>query len=116
MKIEATQAAIANGAALSGIVDLRSLKLHGIQMPAAWTAAGITFQASSDGVTFGDVRDDAGAEVTVTAAASSFIVFRQDLGEELNGVAYLKVRSGTTGAPVNQGAARTLTLLTNVRT
>jgi hypothetical protein len=83
-------------------------KLQGIYMPAAWTAANLTLQASdSSGGTFRDVYDDAGTEEVITAAASRYISLYPDV---FAGVRYIKIRSGTTSTPVNQGAARTLIL------
>lgn len=98
---------IANGAAVSNSTELGAFRSFSIQMPAAWTAASLTFQGSIDGTTFYDVYDIAGNELVVTAAASRIIV---DI-PELSTLRYLKVRSGTTGTPVNQGAERTLTII-----
>lgn len=103
-----TSVTIANGASLSGVADLTGFMLAGIQMPAAWTAASLTFQVSIDGTTYTDMYATDGTEVTVTgAAASRFLAF---VPSDFAGARYLKVRSGTTGSPVNQGAARTLIL------
>lgn len=104
-------ATIAISTALSAAVDLGAIgTLVGIQMPAAWTTANLTFQASYDGgTTYQDLYDDAGNEVTVTAAASRNIYLSP---EEWAGIQLLKVRSGTSGTPVNQAAARTITLVT----
>ena len=101
-------AVIANGASLSGAVTMTGGRLARITMPAAWTAASLTFQASSDGATYGDLYDKDGVEYTVSAAASREIIIPL---VDFLGVAYLKVRSGTSGTPVNQGAARTLKLV-----
>ncbi len=102
---------IANGASLSGEVDLEGQAVQAIQMPAAWTAANLTFVASDvTGGTFNPVHDDAGAEVTVTAAAARCIGL-DAVARELDGLRFVKVRSGTTGVPVIQGADRTLTLV-----
>jgi hypothetical protein len=95
---------IANGASLSDPIDLTGLVLVGLQMPAAWTAAAITFQASADGVTYADVYS-AGAELSVTVSASQCV--RLDSTIMLS-FRYWKIRSGTSGTPVNQGAARTI--------
>jgi hypothetical protein len=103
-------ATIANGAALSGAIDLDGYTLCGIQMPSAWTTANLTFQVSADGATYADVYSDSGGEYTVTAAASRYIVLNP---ADFAGMRFLKVRSGTTGTPVNQGGARTMLL--NVR-
>jgi len=96
--------AIANGASLSDPIDLTGLVLVGLQMPSAWTAAAITFQASADGTTYADFYS-AGSELSLTVSASQFI--RLDSSIMLS-ARWWKVRSGTSGTPVNQGAARTI--------
>lgn len=101
-------ATIANGAALSGAVDLQGNTIVGIQMPSSWTAANLTFQGSADGTTYQDVYDTSGTEVVITAAASRCIVVNPATFQALR---FLKIRSGTTGTPVNQGAARTISLI-----
>lgn len=117
--------AIANGAALSNICDLRNHRIVAIEMPAAWTAASITFQSiirddaggqsTALTETFLDVYDSAGAEVAITAAASHYIVLTDIQRQELAGLGRTKIRSGTTGTPVNQGAARTVRLVVEPR-
>lgn len=103
-------ATIANGAALSGAINLGNSRLVAIQMPAAWTAANLTFQAAeSAGGTFQDVYDSGGTEVSVTAAASRFISLLET--QRYRGMRNIKVRSGTTGTPVNQAAARDIILV-----
>jgi hypothetical protein len=90
--------------------------MHRIITPAAWTAAAITFQASPDGVTYYDLWfNDAEytiASATVATAAARSIVLDPAV---FYGIRYLKLRSGTSAAPVNQGAARTITLATVAR-
>jgi len=93
---------------LSGAVNLSGWTLIGIDMPASWTAANLTLQASVDNSTWDDVFDFLGTEVTITAAASRFILLNP---ADFVSVRYLKVRSGTSGTPVNQGGARTITLI-----
>lgn len=105
-------ATIANGASLSGAVELEGMELVAIEMPAAWTAANLTFQGSHDGVTFNNVHDDAGTEVSVTAAAARFIRLNPELW---GGFHAIKVRSGTAGAAVNQGAERVINLVLRQR-
>ena len=108
MSTGGTSVVIANGASLSGVADLTGFMLAGIQMPSAWTAASLTFQVSLDGTTFQDMYATDGTEVTVTgAAASRFLAF---VPSDFAGARYLKVRSGTSGSAVTQGAARTLVL------
>lgn len=100
---------IANGASLSGAAALNNQRLVAIIMPAAWTAAGLTFQASDDGTNWFNLHDGAGTEVSLTVAASRYVRLAP---LDWSRIRYLKVRSGTSGAPVNQGADRIVTLLT----
>lgn len=100
---------ITNGTSLSGAIDLGAATLFGIQMPSAWTTANLTFQASTDGATYANLYDSTGAEVTVTAAASQFIVMA--VPPQWIGLRYLKIRSGTSGTAVNQAADRTLQIV-----
>ena len=111
---------IANGEALSGEADIGAYRLLAIQMPAVWTAANLTFKGrpgSADDVlahpndVLQDVYDDAGNEVTALAAQARYIALTANKLDALLGCGAVKIRSGTTGVPVNQGAARTLTLV-----
>lgn len=102
-------AAIALNASLSGAVAIGEKVAIGILMPAAWDAANLTFQGSVDGAAFSNVYDSSGNELTVTAAASRYICLDPTVFVGLN---QIKVRSGTNGTPVNQTAARALTIVT----
>lgn len=103
-------ATIANGTAITAAIDLLNGRLVGVQL-ASWTAANLTFQVSFDGTTFADLFDDGGNEVTVTTGgADRVLLFRSNLVDLFRGAQKIKVRSGTTGVPVNQGAERTLRL------
>jgi hypothetical protein len=104
---------ISNGTSLSAAVDLETTagigaRLARIDMPAAWTAANLTFQASTDGVTYNNLFDSSGGEYTVTAAANAAIIVPL---ADFIGIRFLKIRSGTSGTPVNQAADRTLQLV-----
>lgn len=101
---------IANGASLSGAGNLGPFRLVGLVMPADWTAANLTFQVSHDAdTTYNNLYDDEGTEVTVTAADDRYITLDPSV---FAGINCIKVRSGTSGSAVNQGAARTITLVT----
>lgn len=102
-------ATIANNASLSGAVDMGTNRLFAIVMPSSWTTANLTFQVSADGANYYDLYDDAGTEVTFTAAASR-VIQNTNPGRWL-GFRFLKIRSGTTGTAVNQGGARTITII-----
>ena len=100
-------ATILNGASLSDAIDTFCARLGRITVPAAWTAANLTFQVSPDNTNWFNLYDATGAEYTVVAAASRSIIIPVS---DFLSVRYLKVRSGTSGVPVNQGADRALTL------
>lgn len=109
---------IPNGTALSNSVNLDTVAPDGVQLPlgqrvlvltlpAAWTAANITVRYSADGTNFNDLYDRFGNEYTITAAASRSIIIP---AADFLGLSIIQFRSGTAGTPVNQGAARTLSL------
>lgn len=102
-EIRTPTAVIASGASLSGAIYVGSGKLVSIQMPAAWTSAGLSFAGSADGVTFNPIYDGSGAEVTFAADAAEMIAI-----DRFEGAIWLKVRSGTVGSAVTQGADRSL--------
>lgn len=108
--VETDTATIASGASLSGAVSLGNLSLVGIIMPAAWTAADITFQVTPDGTNYYELNYTDGtaanavAAVTIkTPTASLFIAIDPD---QMRGVSHVKVRSGTSGSAVVQAADR----------
>ncbi len=98
------------GDANNGIIDLRGKSLVGIQMPAVWTAAVLTFSASMDGgVTYNDLYDDTMTERSISVVANRSITLDPT---KFMGVTHLKFRSGTGAAAVNQAAARTINYTT----
>lgn len=111
VKIAFHTATIQNGQSLSQVIDLNNSVLTIIVMPAAWTSANLTFQTSVDGSTWANLFDDSGNEISVTVAQTRAVVLT---GVEWLGIKLLKIRSGTAGSPVNQGAERDLTLITRI--
>lgn len=106
MSLMHNEAVIANGASQTGPLDMHDRVITTIIVPSVWTAANITLLASSTQTgTFSPVYDAAGTELTISAAASRVVVIAPDA---TRGLKWVKLRSGTTGTPVNQGAARTL--------
>jgi pectin methylesterase-like acyl-CoA thioesterase len=101
-------ATIAINQSLSNAISVGNGMLAGIQMPAGWDAAALSFQVSHDGITYADLYVAAGTEVSITTAASRYIALDQSTW---NGVQFLKVRSGLTAAAVNQTAARSILLI-----
>jgi hypothetical protein len=111
LDLESLPATIANGTSLSPAIAIGAKGFCGIVMPAAWTAAPITFQVSSDGTTWNELFDMAGNPVMVasaSAAAGQTAMVDRDL---LRGAVLFKLRSGTVGSPVNQAADRVLGIL-----
>lgn len=107
-------ATIASGGSLSGAVDLGEQRAHRLALPGVWTTAAITFQVSYDGLAFNDLYTPDG-EYTLSSsvvAASRSITLDQAV---FYGVRYLKVRSGTAGAAVNQAAERVINIPTVAR-
>ena len=101
-------ATIASGASLSDEVRVPGGKaVVVIQMPASWTTANLTFQVSLDGANYYNLYDDLGGEVTVNAAASRIIRL---VPADWWAAPFLKIRSGTSGTPVNQAGDRSITL------
>lgn len=102
---------IASGQSISAGIALGEKTLVGIAMPAGWDAASLTFQVSADdGVTWRELRSTSGA-VAYTTAAAGHVAFNADEQATWRGVNRLKVRSGTSGSPVNQTADRIITLV-----
>jgi hypothetical protein len=104
----AIAATITSGTALSGAVPIGPKTLVGIAMPAGWDAAALTFQVSIDGGTTWLEMQSSSAVISYTAAANQYIAIDPAIWR---GVTHLKVRSGTSGAPVNQTADRILNLM-----
>lgn len=109
-------AVIPIGTSLSGEVTLGGKRLVGIIMPAAWDAANLAFQALlaepstlPKTPVYGNVVDQAGAAIAITAAASVYIALAPTAA--FLGLGRILVRSGTNAIPVNQTAARTIGLV-----
>lgn len=101
---------IANGASLSAGFNLAGRTLAGVKMAAGWTAASLTFQVSLDGgLTYGDLYgydvSNVVGEVTREVAAANAYALEPFL---FSFATHIKLRSGTSGAPVNQGAERVI--------
>ena len=101
------QKTIPNGEALTSAINLDRNTMLGIGIPDPWTAAVLTFQASMDNSTFYDMRNAEGTEFEVPVTAGDWIAFHPD---DFRSPLYVKIRSGTSAAPVNQGADRELAI------
>ena len=103
---------IANGASVSDSVFLGGMILSRIEMPSAWTTAALTAQISPDGgSTWTElyISDAAWSIASGVVAASISLALPPATGAQFQGT--VRFRSGTSGAAVNQGGARTITLI-----
>ena len=104
-------ATIANGAAVSDVINTTGFTYMVVITPAVWTDANIGFKVSADNSTFVTLYDEDGAPVQIggiaTAAAGAYTA-----PAEVAGARFVKLWSkSTTDATetdTNQGAARTL--------
>lgn len=97
---------IANGVALSNVIDFREQAYAILHMPAVWTAADIGFYVCStvDG-TFLPLYDDAGALVEISSPA---VDQAHAVPVEVLAARFVKVWSENAGVDANQAAARSL--------
>jgi hypothetical protein len=117
VEIDTVQAQIAAGESLSAEVDIGTKSLVGISVPNNFTAAELSFQVSFDGgETWGELVDNTNTAITIPT-----VTIENDLPAQIainpaqwQGIAALKIRSGTSGAPVNQVNAVTITLITRL--
>jgi len=95
-------------ASLSTALYIANYKIMSIFLPADWTTAGITFVGciTNDGTFNQIVQGSDVAEVAIASVAASKVIGLDGaLKEALEGIAYIKLRSGTLAAPVDQGAS-----------
>ena len=107
---------IAQNQSLSPQANIGDKTLIGIFLPSTWTAASLSFQASPDGgTTFAELVDSNAAAIAVSSITAgtngTFIALDPS---KWRGINCIKVRSGTSGAPVNQtnAAGAAIQLLT----
>lgn len=119
-RVSYIEAKVPSGASQSQVIDIRSHEILGIEMPAAWDAAKISFLATvrNDGAagtslteTPQEVVDQAGTEVSLTVAQGTYVVFNRDTQALLQGLARVVIRSGVAALPVNQTADRIVRLI-----
>jgi hypothetical protein len=94
---------ISAGQSLSDIVDCSTSPPVRITMPPGWTPAHLTFQVSSDGVTFGDLVDMNGQEIKANVKPSTVVRLSS---QWITAPVFLKFRSGSSSVPIVQTADR----------
>jgi hypothetical protein len=102
---------IAQNTALSPEVDVGGKVLVGIKVPSSWVTAGISFQASIDGVTWAELEDQTATAISVASltGGTQYLVAMDPT--KVRGVRAIKVRSGTAASPVNQTASGGVALM-----
>ena len=107
-----TLVTIANGASVSGAVDIRETALLGFFAPAAWTAAALQVEASADGSTnWVPITDSSGSVTGSLASITALYAYALDPVAMLPW-RYIRILSGTVATPVNQAADRVFTVIT----
>jgi hypothetical protein len=97
---------IAAGTSLSNAIDCRNGQIIRFIMPQAWDPARLTFQVSNDNLTFHDLFDTEGHEVSVFVIPNTSVLLKDP-----RNINWVKLRSGTRTAPVVQSASRTITIV-----
>lgn len=94
-------------------VDLGDETLCGVIVPSTWSTAAISFLAATTLTgTYYPLYSASGAEVVTGSITGGTAVWVALDPADFAGVRYLKVRSGTSAAAVNQSGGDTLTLVT----
>jgi len=97
---------ILSGTSLSDGLSFGLLRMGALLIPSSWTTANLTFQSSMDMNTWGNVYDGAGNEYTVNITTPGQYLILDPSAFSM--MAFLKIRSGTSSAPVNQSGTRTI--------
>lgn len=95
---------------LSEAVALLDTRPMAFDLPESLNGAtSLTFQGSRDGVTFRNMYDNAGTELTYTVAANRWVIADPT---DFAAVSYIKVRAGTAGSPTAQAAGCVIGVIT----
>lgn len=106
---QAKEVTILAGSSVSGTVDLVSELVNAFSMPSAWTTASVSLEVSNDRVNWiGTVFDYSGIQSGLYTAAIAGAAYAVDV-VTFAAFRYIRFRSGTAAAPVNQVADRTIT-------
>lgn len=97
---------------LSSAVDVSFMTPVAIIGSTDWDTGNLTFQCSYDNVTFGNMYNASGGEYTVTVPTTDGGDWITLDPADFAGINYIKLRSGTSGTPVQQTNASTLYLIT----
>lgn len=105
-------ATLAFNGALTASFYLKGLLATKLYLPPTWsaTATQLTVQTSVDNVTFSNLyRGDTGAEYPISGAFASRCLLLNP--NDLLGIHYIRLRSGTSGSPVSQSGSVVLVVV-----
>lgn len=103
MAVVTQNATIPAGASISNAVNCNASTPVRVRMPAKWTGGDrgkITFQISTDDITYMDYFNPDGSEVSATVTPGSTTRVEHPIGS--HGGTYIKIRTGTRDSPVVQ--------------
>ncbi len=96
---------LANESVSSTVAVPEGHVVSGVKVPAAWDAAGVTFQAGVSSAVLGDLYNTAGEVAFASDAKGRDLVCSP---HDFAGIRFLAVRSGTAALPVAQSEDRVL--------
>lgn len=114
---------IPNNQSLTGEFDLAEHDLFAFAIPSTFTGSTLTFQSKThhqpeagdlsvdDAEAWRNVHDTSGTEVSITVAANRIVVPTAAIKEALAPLRYLRIRCGTSAAPVNQSPTQALKII-----
>lgn len=104
------RANIPSGSSLSSAVVCSGARPKGFLIPVGWTAANVTFEISIDrGATWRILYDGKGNEYSVLVGSKAGFYLLDP--SAFDGITRLKIRSGTSVAPVAQAGARKINVV-----
>lgn len=107
-------------------VDLGTNQLFALEIPTTFNATTLTFQAKSKGSndlgddnpedqeTWRNVYDTSGTEISVTVAAGRMVVPTAAIASALAPLRYIRIRVGTSAAPVNINPGAVVKVITKL--
>ena len=110
---ESQAVTIPSGSSVSNSISAVDTALVGFITPAAWDAAALSIEVSPDDTNWYSPKDSQGSSVGYLAAPLTGTAYSTDAAALLPW-RYLRFRSGTSAAPVNQTANRVLTAIKRV--
>ena len=109
-RVTVTAVTISSGSSISVGFETDGQPIMGLHT--AWTAAGITMQASYNGTTYGEVTNSSGTYASVVVSTSTYAAILPTEVAACYGAPYVKLRSGTLSTAVLQTGDRVIQVVT----